>query len=67
MKRIKELEEKYNALEDKYNELYDDLRHLEGFMTKRFAKLVDDKFEDLEDYLGIEYKTYGRYEKKGKI
>ena len=46
---------KIKQLENKVEELQSDLKYLEQFVTKKLVYLIDDKFEALEEYLGIEY------------
>ena len=62
-KQVEELEAHIEHLQERVDHLRDDLRYLEDFVTKKLSSHIDDRFQELEDYLNIERvkdKTYYR-------
>ena len=53
-KQIKELEAHIEHLQERVDHLRDDVRYLEDFVTKKLTSHIDDRFQELEDYLNIE-------------
>ena len=66
-KQIKELEAQVEHLQERVDNLRDNLENLENFFKHRVGDFIDDRLEELEDYLNIEFVVEperGRYIKK---
>lgn len=53
-KRINELEAQVEHLQRRLDNLRDDFNYLEDFVRMKLGGHIDDRFQELEDYLNIE-------------